>query len=422
VAPADGLLAPTALASCYRIQIIRFLHRLFGRLTPESFAKDVQNALRSSGEHRNIRYDPGEFALRIGDNQRILYLHNSYEMYKATSKSSRKAAMRQIVRSWFSTEKPHPEEFADLGPDLLPVVRSRSYYDLTELRLRLSGGELKSLPYEILADHLAVGLVFDLPESMRSIPNEDLDRWQVSLYDALEKARQNLMEREHKVMQIGDGLYSSAAGDSYDASRMILLDLVRKLSVKGDFVAMVPNRDTLLITGSDDQAGLAIMSEYAKKALAQRPITGIAFRLDGEDWQPWLPPTGHSLFSTYQMLHLQSIAQDYAEQKALLDKLHEKSGSDLFVASYSAGERDGVIHTHCVWAKGVPTLLPKTDFVVCMKQQTAEGAMILPWSALVEVVGDLMKEEDIYPPRFRVESFPSDEQLKRLESRRVTLK
>src|SRR5436853_346163 len=52
----------------------------------------------------------------------------------------------------------------------------------------------------------------------------------------------------------GEGVYISATGDNYDASRLMMLDLVRKMPVRGDYIAMVPNRDTLVITGSDDAA------------------------------------------------------------------------------------------------------------------------------------------------------------------------
>ncbi|MGA2257188.1 MAG: hypothetical protein ABSG53_21245 [Thermoguttaceae bacterium] len=33
------------------------------------------------------------------------------------------------------------------------------------------------------------------------------------------------------------------------------------------------------------------------------------------------------------------------------------------------------------------------------------------WEKVVDVAGDLMEPLDIYPPRFRVRGFPSDEQL-----------
>jgi hypothetical protein len=36
---------------------------------------------------------------------------------------------------------------------------------------------------------------------------------------------------------------------------------------------------------------------------------------------------------------------------------------------------------------------------------------MVEWQQAVDIVGDLMEAVDIYPPRYRVRSFPSDEQL-----------
>ena len=59
------------------------------------------------------------------------------------------------------------------------------------------------------------------------------------------------------------------------------------------------------------------------------------------------------------MLQMQWLGQDYNEQKELLDKLHEKTREDVFVASFSGfQEREsGLPTTYCVWAEGVPTYI-----------------------------------------------------------------
>ena len=86
-----------------------------------------------------------------------------------------------------------PEAFDDLHPDLLPIVRTRSYFDLA----RVNSGKGVVLPHQVLGDHLAIGLVYDLPQAMRSISQDDLDGWGVSFYEALEAARHNLTQLEH---------------------------------------------------------------------------------------------------------------------------------------------------------------------------------------------------------------------------------
>jgi len=53
-----------------------------------------------------------------------------------------------------------------------------------------------------------------------------------------------------------------------------------------------------------------------------------------------------------------------------VDKLHEKTQQDVFVASFSAMEHQGTgqISTYCVWAKGCLALLPRTDRVAFVQE------------------------------------------------------
>ena len=52
---------------------------------------------------------------------------------------------------------------------------------------------------------------------------------------------------------------------------------------------------------------------------------------------------------------------------------------------------------------------------ICCLQFIAEHGQqpqMVEWDRAVEVVGDLMKVVEIYPPRWRVKDFPTEEQLK----------
>jgi hypothetical protein len=267
--------------------------------------------------------------------------------------------------------------------------------------------------YQVIGEHLAVSLVYDLPEAMRSIVETDFERWGITLYEALEAASDNQRQLPHSFIgpEEGEGVYLSATNDYYDASRLLLLDTIRQLRVKGDHIAMVPNRNTLIVTGSEDADGLQGMIVLAKEALQKpRTISGLAFRLEGDAWVPWLPGTSHPSYAELRLLQIQAYGQDYSEQKDLLDKLHQTTGQDIFVASFSALERKeaGGLASYCVWSKNVLTLLPRTDLVAFngpeMKPTMAK------WERVVEVAGDLMQPLDTYPPRYRVECFPSDQQ------------
>jgi hypothetical protein len=63
-----------------------------------------------------------------------------------------------------------------------------------------------------------------------------------------------------------------------------------------------------------------------------------------------------------------------------------------------------------VWTEGVLTLLPQADVVIFVRADSSVAGSV-PWERVREVAGDLMEPLDMYPKRFRVERFPSPEQL-----------
>jgi hypothetical protein len=388
--------------------------KLLGPPSKDEFAKLLMDSIRNAGETSEIIYDQQGFQLHDGETEsRIVFLGNAYQEYCSAPASNREKILKHWARNWFSSQRQMPEEFEDIKHDLLPVVRSRCYFELTRLQLTLQGHEIAAWPHQILGEDFAVGLVYDLPESMQSISQDHLDDWGVTFYEALEVARQNLQELQQAFIgpESGEGLYLSASKDGYDATRLILLDLIRRFQLRGDPIAMVPNRDTLIVAGEDDEDALKGMLALAKAGLQElRPISGIALRLDGEDWMPWLPAPEHSLYEEFRMLQIQAHGGDYGEQKELLDKLHEKNGEDVFVASFSGlQDEGGHVLNYAVWPKGVNALLPHTDVVAIMRNE--DEPVIAEFDKVLATVGHLMELLDMYPPRYRVKGFPSDEEL-----------
>jgi hypothetical protein len=396
--------------------------KLFGPPSKDRFAQMFMEAVRAAGERNRISYDRDRFAVVDGGSH-VAFLGNVYPEYCSAPKSERGGVFANAVRTWFLNLQDLPQCFEDVHPDLLPVVRCRSYFELTMLHPGVEGKKPLRWPYQVLGEHFGVGLVYDLPTSMRAITQDDLDAWGVTFYEALEAARENLKGLELAFLgpQEGEGVYLSAAKDNYDASRLILPDLVGQFRVKGEPVAMVPNRSNLIVAGTEDLDGLKAMLGFAQDALKEpRPNSGIALRLDGDAWVSWLPDRSHPLYRDFKRMQVQWSGQDYREQKAILDPRHEKSGEDIFVASFSMFEQEatGEIRSYAVWAEGVThALLPKTDVIAFM----AEGKepVLAEWDRALEHVGDMMQPLDMYPLRYRVRAFPDADQLKAIG--RVTL-
>jgi hypothetical protein len=179
---------------------------------------------------------------------------------------------------------------------------------------------------------------------------------------------------------------------------------------------MIPDRETLLVTGADDTCGLTGMSMLAMTRLDKpRRISGVALRLDGDAWAPWLPAEDHPLYLDFKRLRTLSSGLDYMEQKELLDKLRQRRGGIDYVVPYLLIGSVEVeeLTSFALWGEGVSVagLLPRADMIAFAFLSGAEP-LTVPWERAVEVVGDMMKPMAMYPERWRVLDFPSDRQLR----------
>jgi hypothetical protein len=402
---------------------VGWLDFLIGPPSRDKFARLVMDALRKAGGTGTLRYDREQFLIeRSGEG--FINLANLYHEYCQSPRPQRSKVLSRFIRGCLGTTGFElPDDFGDVHPDLLPVVRSRFYLESVVLQSRARGGEGLVVPQQPIGDHLALSLVYDLPQAMRSINQEDLDKWDISLYEAVEEARHNLEQMGNVSFaslqnEGGEGVYISATGDNYDASRLVMIDMVRKMPVRGDYIAMVPNRDTLVLAGSEDQAGLEVMCKVAEDSFKKpRPISTVALRLVGDEWESWLPETDSPVYGKFHELRLRTIGMEYNDQKELLDQIHGQSGHDVFVASFSAMQQKdtGRITSYSVWSEGVKTLLPETDHLVLLRPNPSEDKVEVvaagSFQHVRDVAGELMQPQGTYPERYRVLEFPSAAQL-----------
>jgi hypothetical protein len=158
-----------------------------------------------------------------------------------------------------------------------------------------------------------------------------LQSWDVDLDQAFAVAKENLWDRTRPDgFEGSNGVYWARWGDSYDSSRMLLTELIYRLSVDGDPVAFVPNRDALLVTGTHNIAGLrVILNAGAENHFKQgHPLLPDLFVRDEGAWKHHIPE-GPELREIWVGMRRQRDGLDYNQQKQLLDKLHEKVDVDI---------------------------------------------------------------------------------------------
>lgn len=152
------------------------LNRILGKSdeppSQPQFAKLLTKALRQAGDERDIQFDADEFMLTFdageGDTD-IANLANLHRQYCDAPPDSRDAVLKHVVRSLLMGGREPPSDFADARPDILPAVRSRGYHELAMLQGKVQDMDFPPMPSQQIGDHLAAGLVYDLPEAMQGI-------------------------------------------------------------------------------------------------------------------------------------------------------------------------------------------------------------------------------------------------------------
>ncbi|PTL83086.1 hypothetical protein DAT35_13815 [Vitiosangium sp. GDMCC 1.1324] len=388
----------------------------------DAFARRAIEALRASGETRSIQYDAAGFQLRLGDKDgTMVFLSNFYDEYRALPPEMQDEVFTRISRVRDMPEL--PKTYAEARPNLLPVVRGRTFFE--QLRLVVKDGAAKPVPisWKPLGPFLGVGLAFDGPDTLRYLGPDDLTRWSVSFDQALGVGLENLRQRSSEPLeQLSPGACQAPWEDNYAASRLLLDEVVRRCKVRGAPVVVVPHRDLFLITGSEDEDGLHQVATKALRAMmAPRALDGRALRLAPEGWVPFMPERLSNAWPDFRKLELFTRARDYAEQTQGLEKLYQEKGEDVFVAAYTPYQDErGRSISYAVWLKGVDSILPRAEVIFFMDPALGEEAPpvgIARWEEVAKAAGELLVPvEGLYPERYRVKGFPSREQLARWQN------
>jgi hypothetical protein len=127
------------------------------------------------------------------------------------------------------------------------------------------------------------------------------------------------------------------------------------LHLDGDPVVCLPNRNLLLVTGSENHDGIKAM------ILEDGEVADLSVRENSP------------IFNDVERAKKISARIYYQQQMGSLMKLYEQKGKDLFVGKYTLNQREtGGYESYSVWSKTVPTLLPKTDLIAFFDPTTPD--------------------------------------------------
>jgi hypothetical protein len=346
---------------------LRFLRGLFGKPDPpereeDRFARRLVEALHASDPLIRVAYDPERFELHHVDEgaqgQRMV-LANAFIEYQRLGPDEQSDHIADLIRFIGESRRPAPTGEAALDL-LMPVVRARA--DLLAVTAMHPGDFAYARAARPFCETMLVMLAIDTPDAIRLVTDADLDDLGLTFDDALGIAVAHLDERgSHNLGQLGEGTFVTTCGDFYDASRVLIPQFFTQLPVKGHPVAIVQARSAVLVTGSEDIDGLAMIAGFAledfsqnERAVALNPIELV----DGR-WQPFTVEPHHP-----QALRNLGPNQSAWAYNATKDAVQQLLGDDIFVASALLVEQDGRTATAATWASGVPTACPLVDAVL----------------------------------------------------------
>lgn len=164
---------------------------------------------------------------------------------------------------------------------VVPVIKDRGWLEESRRALRASGAEDVSKVAEINEDYNGALTIFyaeDREKGIAYLTAEALAKAGLKRSELRALAVRNLKGLLPAIdLEGGDGLYMVTAGGDYEASLLLVDDLWTgpdiAPKVRGAVVVAVPARDLLLVTGSEDPAGLEKVRELAAKVLKEGTYT-----------------------------------------------------------------------------------------------------------------------------------------------------
>lgn len=248
------------------------LDRLLGRITIDTFARDLIKAAARAGQ-RGWRYVPELKELRAPNDRGRVLLHNLFLEYSSAAPDSRQALMNKYVGLMVSSEQGPPRSWTEACNAIYPMIRGR--WDMMPLEIAHRGKDGARLPPRIelpWCESLILRIAYDSPSAALPIGHDEIQSWGVSVEQALEQAMDNLRALPApRWRELVPSVFYLESPMHYEEAMLLRDDVVSSCPVKGMPVFIASNRGIVLATGTDEPNGVATMLTQAAYSYQNRP-------------------------------------------------------------------------------------------------------------------------------------------------------
>jgi hypothetical protein len=382
--------------------------------TEANLAHDLILAAKNAGD-TDWRYDAAESSLRGGE--RVINLANIHREYAQAAYLSRPALLKKYRAMIATSEQLKVAQLWTLAQTrIYPILRSRYEHVPLEIQHRQKQDPFPPRAAKPFLSQLDIVIGYDHGQTVSQVKAATVAEWGVPMDTVTDYARANLRALPTATWEpAGNSVWKLESQGGYNESFLQLPKTFDQLPAKGTPLAMIPNRGVLLATGADEPNGLAALLDAARQSIQEAPwpLCGDLFRITAAGPEPYLPASPEAeLLATIKKIDIAGI---YDAQKSALQAHHDAINDVVYVASYGLlGTKDNPsqLQSWCSWTQGVPSLLPATDLVALVwDSNSARKTALLRRADVERLVGQHFKPTAEDPPRTRVDSFPTPDEL-----------
>lgn len=221
-------------------------------MSGKTFTRLYLNSLQESNPHTQYKIlNSLEILARNGENEVTHYLDKAYQEYVMHPEEHERIMSRYVMNSILL----YIEQAKIKRENIVPVIKPRSYLDYLA-QLNKEQGANQEPVFESYNEDLIIVFAEDQKNSISFFGRKAFEELNISRDTLRMMAIKNLdrilppMERRG-----GQGRYMLSAGGDYEASLILMPGIWNQenFPVDGDIVIAIPNRDVLLVTGSNSQ-------------------------------------------------------------------------------------------------------------------------------------------------------------------------
>jgi hypothetical protein len=378
--------------------------------TRASFARELIDQARRAG-NPDWSYDATEGVLINGRNttQRV-NLANIFLEYSGARRTLRPGLMQKYL-ALLSKSAEVPKLWTLAASGIYPALRSRYGTMTAEIDNRDSAEPFPLQVRQPWVEDVVMVLLYDFGQHMSYVPEHIADIWGVPREEIWARALSNLRSLARPRWDPADaGVFRIVSEVAYEETFLLVDEVVGALPVAGRPVFTIPNRGVLLAADSTELAAVHALVAQSRQQMENSPwpLSGWLIERTPTGWGHYGPPD--ELAAAAHSFRTLDLARTYHDQKAALDKLHERTGTDVFVATFTIRTDPAApehLRSWCTWSAGVESLLPKTDHIVLNRSPgaTDPDLLLVPWATVERLCEHYLKPTDEDPPRFRVTAF-----------------